>query len=264
MAPAALCKSYCAKASVAKQCARVDCMACESCRHLPPETVAAAAEALAKADNISCISDGSFTIPEATNWPAPYHFLDDRLASRIQSLVGTRQLLDIGAGSGQYGAFFERRRRSADVGVPLWSGVDGAENIELFTSRKGPPGARVRFANLCDPALRLPTADWVMSLEVGEHLPSSCLATYSRLLSRTAREGLLLSWAHPHQGGKCHINTRTAEWVEQTFGALGWSVDRHETAACRAEARYEWLRHNVFVFRPKGSRGTTARRREFA
>lgn len=254
------CKPYCGAAS-SRICARLDCAACAGCNH----SAAALAQLNAAAGdeaNVTCDADGSFAVPE-TRWPAPYHMLDAGVAAAAQRLVGAAGLLDVGAGSGQYGAWFEARRRAGDAAVPAWSGVDGARNIERFTRRMGPPGARVTHANLCDANLSLRAREWAMSLEVGEHLPSGCIGAYTRTLSRAATRGLLVSWAHEHQGGKCHISTRSASWVEKTFQALGWTVHWPSTRAARASAELPWLRKNLFVLRrpPCGDCGVAGDRR---
>ena len=212
----------------------------------------ASAVALAKewgyADK-NCTNDGSFTV-QGKHWPAPYHFVDAGLARFLIGIVGGASLLDVGAGSGQYGSwFFEQRQKQAGA-VPAWRGVDGAANVEEFTRTRGPPGSLVSHANICDPRLVLPSATWLMSLEVGEHLPSACLATYIRLLSRTARDGLVLSWARVGQGGHCHISTRSEGWVRDALGRTGWAADEALTARARAAASLGFLKRNVLVFRP--------------
>ena len=95
-------------------------------------------------EEVNCsATDGSFTIPMHFRWPAPYHFLDSGIAQLLLTL-GAASIIDVGAGSGQYGAWLETRRRRGDANVPAWRGVDGATNIEEFTRTKGAPGAAVR------------------------------------------------------------------------------------------------------------------------
>jgi hypothetical protein len=54
-------------------------------------------------------------------------------------------------------------------------GFDGAGNVEEVT------GGFVRFADLSLP-LQMPRADWVVALEVGEHIPSAFEPTFVRNL----------------------------------------------------------------------------------
>lgn len=226
-------------------------MACSWCNTTHARVAAAIATAVEWGYADNCSDDGRFTV-SGTRWPAPYHFVDVGLANFLIEIVGDSTLLDVGAGSGQYGAhFFAERSKRSGMLVPAWRGVDGASNIEEFTRTRGPPGSQVTHASLCDPMLSLPAAAWVMSLEVGEHLKSSCLETYCRLLSRTARRGLVLSWARVGQGGHCHISTRSESWVRQALGRLGWAADEPLTARARAAAQLAYLQRNVIIFRPQ-------------
>ena len=51
-----------------------------------------------------CSTDGGFLLHQLSAWPARGTFLDDGLAKGIAQLVGNATVLDVGAGSGQYGA----------------------------------------------------------------------------------------------------------------------------------------------------------------
>jgi len=75
-------------------------------------------------------------------------------------------------------------------------GVDGSSSIELL-------GERYRQADLTSP-LRI-NADWVISFEVGEHLPVASSAAFFRTMIQ-ARRGVIMAWARPGQGGNGHIN----------------------------------------------------------
>ena len=70
----------------------------------------------------------------------------------------TYSINDFGAGVGQYGHYLRRE------GLP-WHGYDGAGDVEEYTD------GFVKFVDLSLPTLALPRADWVVSLEVAEHIP---------------------------------------------------------------------------------------------
>ena len=50
-------------------------------------------------------------------------------------------------------------------------------------------------------------ADWVLSLEVGEHVPPAHEMMYLRNLHAHACQGLVLSWAYLGKYGVGHVNT---------------------------------------------------------
>ena len=241
-----LCRKYC---SGKHHCRRNDCIGCAVCKTSLADLQRAAVMMAALAVNCS-YEDGTFERLVGP-WPAPYHFLDEGIANAIATIVGSLSLLDVGAGSGQYGAYFYASRRAGRP-APAWSGIDGASNVDAF-SRTGPPGAGVSHANICDPARREASArvrkDWVMSLEVGEHLPSTCLPAYTALLHWANRRGLLLSWARPGQPGKCHVSPRSPESLVTEFEALGYVLDEAATAGARQNASFAWMRKNFLVLR---------------
>jgi len=171
---------------------------------------------------------------------APLHFLDSGVAPSVYDLVRNRTVLDVGAGSGQYGRYLLSRGFPAEH----YSAIDGALNVEPFTSDF------VRWADLTLPYERDEgPADWVLSLEVGEHIPASFEKTYIGTLHRNNRCGLILSWAVPGQGGKGHINCLTNEEVQERFGALGYTFDAAFAEGVRAKAELSWFKNTFMLFR---------------
>jgi hypothetical protein len=53
----------------------------------------------------------------------------------------------------------------------------------------------------------------IISLEVAEHIPEKYEAVYLDNIFRHAKEGIILSWAVPGQGGLSHINNKPIEYV---------------------------------------------------
>lgn len=136
----------------------------------------------------------------------PLHFLDAGVAPSVFDLLAGGSVLDVGAGSGQYGRYLISRDASyagpatagsLDARPPRkYEGVDGTLNVEALTD------GFVRWADLTLPyALDDGPADWVLSLEVGEHIPAQFESVFLDTLNRNNRCGVLLSWAVPGQRG---------------------------------------------------------------
>ena len=128
--------------------------------------------------------------------PANQHVpADAGLAKTIVKYISPNSspitLIDIGAGVGQYGAWFSKHAPQI-----TWSGFDGAANVDSFTN------GRVKWTDATVPYFdTIPfTADWVMSLEVGEHIPPNTTSQFIKTLVRHAKKGIILSWAIPGQG----------------------------------------------------------------
>ena len=175
---------------------------------------------------------------------APLHFLDAGVAPAVFELLSASNasVLDVGAGSGQYGRYLLSRGYSP----LLYEGIDGALNVESFTS------GFVRWADLTLPFERESgPADWVLSLEVGEHLPAAHERTYLHTLHRNNRCGMVLSWAVPGQAGKGHINCLSNADVRLRVEAMGYAYDATFAQAVRARAQEPWFRDTFMLFRRK-------------
>jgi len=135
------------------------------------------------------------------------------LQNQIPSLAMDRpqSINDFGAGVGQYGHALRAVNNSID-----WQGYDGAGNVEMYT--KG----FVRFFDLTLP-LSLPRADWMLSLEVGEHMPSTWEMMYFRNLHAHQCRGIIGSWAKLGQVGTGHVNNHAREYIMSRFAQLGYT-----------------------------------------
>lgn len=64
-----------------------------------------------------------------------------------------------------------------------------------------------------------------------------------------AREGIVLSWAVPGQGGYSHVNGRTFEWVKEQLQAKCFEYDNSTSIHLKAASTLSWLRSNVNAYR---------------
>lgn len=143
---------------------------------------------------------------------------------------------NFGAGVGQYGHLL----RSLDPGV-LWMPYDGAGNVETYT--KG----YVSWFDLSIP-LSLPRADWVVSLEVREHV----LAAFEQMCIRNLHahncQGVILSWAVLNQPGVAHINNHRNEYIIDIFQQLGYFYRHNLVGRFRRNVKYPWFKQSVMAF----------------
>ena len=131
------------------------------------------------------VGAGPFSLTSCTGM----YVMDWGLAAAIAQLwifkEGTHDLniLELGAGCGCYTEYYQ------------WLGFrmrayDGVPNIENLTD------GLVATADLSKPQ-GFPEADWVLSLEVAEHLRPEETETFLNNLVRPAKHGIVLSWASP-------------------------------------------------------------------
>ena len=151
-------------------------------------------------------------------------------------------IIDIGAGIGQYGSFFQKVAPTI-----VWKGYDGAGNVEAFTQGK------VKWIDVTDSDLDTIdfVADWVISLEVGEHIPANKTESFLNLLHRHNKKGILLSWAIKGQGGHGHINEKNNDEVTNLVAAMGYYQNvwtKTFTIDSRKVAQHWWFQNSFMVF----------------
>lgn len=101
------------------------------------------------------------------------------------------------------------------------------------------------------PQYGLPVYDWIISLEVAEHIPGEFEGVYLDNIVRHAREGVVLSWARPGQGGFQHVNNKDLISVIALFERLGFKHDPSDSKTLQEKAGVSWLKQNINVYRRK-------------
>lgn len=112
----------------------------------------------------------------------------NNIANELRRLFNGQSVYDFGAGLGWYGKALITRGTDG-YRVSDYEAFDGAENIESIF-----PDGFVKYLDLSQPVY-LPAKDWVLSFEVGEHIPAKHEQTFIENLHRHNKKGIVLSWA---------------------------------------------------------------------
>lgn len=162
--------------------------------------------------------------------PKPHVKPDALVAAALLKLArrGAASVNDFGAGVGQYG----RTLLSLDPKV-RYRAYDGAGDVWASTA------GFVHWFDLTRP-LSLPRADWVLSLEVGEHIPAEREAVVLRNIHAHNCRGVILSWAELGQAGTHHVNNHGAPYLIQRFTDLGYRLDVAQTMLLRGTPGQRW------------------------
>ena len=107
---------------------------------------------------------------------------------------------------------------------------------------------QVKFLDLTLPQYWLPRYDWVLCMEVLEHIPAQYEQIVLDNIDRAAGYGVVLSWAVPGQQGFSHVNGRPKTYVHQVMTDRGFTFDNRTSIALRELATLQWLRNNLMLF----------------
>jgi cyclopropane fatty-acyl-phospholipid synthase-like methyltransferase len=150
---------------------------------------------------------------------------------------GANNIVDFGCGMGKYVQAFRNSGLSA-------IGFDGNPNTPELTNHT---------CGVLD--LSVPTQfepfDWVMSLEVGEHLPQKFEDIFINNLHNNNKRGIVLSWAVKGQGGYGHFNEQNNDYIKSKICALGYINDIESEGIMRNMSSLPWFKKTIMVFRKK-------------
>jgi hypothetical protein len=132
----------------------------------------------------------------------PNHVTDERLAEGLADIFAGDTVASFGDGDGGYKKLIDKSGK-----VALYDSYDGAPFCEETSE------GLVKFLDLTIAVFGIKLYDWVMSLEVGEHIPKKYEQTFLDNIVRHASKGVVLSWAVPKQGGHGHINCQPLEYI---------------------------------------------------
>ena len=175
------------------------------------------------------------------------------LATALGELTKGHGVHNFGAGMGHYDLFWDAARAKGQAAPARSTACDGAENIETVAPLGSDGTPRVKFCDLTEP-MELEAEDWVISLEVGEHIPQNTSSSFLDLLHKHNRKGIIISWAIRGQGGHGHINEKNNDEVIKMITEIGYYQNewtRQFQSSVRRIAHYSWFRNTFLVFLKK-------------
>lgn len=163
----------------------------------------------------------------------------EQIVPLVLDLLDVQSAVDLGCGTGSWLSVFARH------GVPEILGVDGgwagADDLLI-------PKVDYLVHDLKQPLKLERRFDLVISLEVAEHLPESCAASFVRSLTDLGPV-VLFSAAVPFQGGTNHINEQWPEYWARHFMDLGYQpVDCFRNKIWQNENVAYWFAQNLLLF----------------
>lgn len=166
------------------------------------------------------------------------HYWDKGLNKALSKFFTNKTVGSFGDGPGKYSVEINNLGQ-----VKSYTAYDGAPYCENVTD------GVVKFLDLTVPHYGLPAYDWVISLEVGEHIPSAFEDVYLDNLVRHAKEGVVMSWAKLGQGGYSHVNNKRLQDVVAQMVRRGFSFNANHGKPLRDASSAPWLRDNIHVYK---------------
>lgn len=158
----------------------------------------------------------------------------------LRLLPRDHTLADFGALDGHYARWLN------DTGWVTAYAFDGIQGVAELTDGLV---TEVDLAGTVEIVWHPKPFDWVLCLEVAEHIPAHLEGAFLQNLNRYAAAGLVLSWATPDIIGEGHVNCLTLEESRRRVEALGFRQDVTATEALRIAADIPWIAISVAVYR---------------
>jgi hypothetical protein len=165
------------------------------------------------------------------------HGYDIHLSNALVQILKKNNIsnvYDFGCGHGLY-------TRNLLINNILCKGYDGNPNTNQLTD------------NLCNvldlsKKFELPKKEYVITLEVGEHIPKLYEETFIQNIHNHNTKGIILSWAVIGQGGDGHINCQDNHYIKQIFNDLGYTNNIDDENYLRANSSFSWFKNTIMVF----------------
>lgn len=195
-------------------------------------------KSLAGWQNTAIVAQSGGWCLEESKPNSTYHAFDGELARTLGHLLKGQRVASFGDGPGLYKKFFFHQGL-----VTSYDAYDGAPFIENVTT------GDVRYMDLTVPQYGLPVYDWVVCLEVAEHVPKEFEDILVSNIARHAQVGVVLSWAVPGQPGFSHVNCKSHEDVEEIMLRHGFELENDTSDLLRMAATLWWFKNNIQVYR---------------
>jgi len=144
---------------------------------------------------------------------------------------------DFGAGGGHYSKWLN------ETGLVEAFAFDGTHQAAELTD------GLVQEVNLVQEMRLWRSFDWILCLEVGEHVPKQYAPTLLANLKRHSSKGLVMSWSDDWEGIG-HVNCLSrSEFVDFVQESTGFVLDEDATEVVRQGCEIDYIARTLAVFR---------------
>ena len=169
---------------------------------------------------------------------------DDPLGHKLAFFFkkeGSPSVVDLGCGTGHY----VKKLRDHEIECDGFDGNPLTPALTRWIDSK--PACSI--LDLTTPVVLEKKYDWVLSLEVGEHIPKRYESVFVDNLHNNNKMGIVLSWAVKGQGGNGHYNEQNNDYIKAIFEELEYVNDKKTENWLRANASLWWFKNTIMIFR---------------
>jgi hypothetical protein len=167
------------------------------------------------------------------------HQFDNKLCDGLINFFKENNAIsiaDMGCGNGEYVKKIISKGLNCD-------GYDGNPNTVSETN------GLCKILDLSKPFILKNKVEWIMSLEVGEHIPKQYEKIFIDNLNNNNTKGIVISWALPNQGGLGHFNEQPNNYIKNIFKNLNYINDIESENKLRKHVEYDYFSRTVMVFK---------------
>lgn len=184
-----------------------------------------------------------------------YHVpFDDGFAKALVDFIKEGSVVDIGAGVGQLGSYLQHVTSKIK-----WIGFDGGNNIQDICGQHFPMNSDPNYVvqpvcwiDAASPFTLNKTFDFVLSIEVGEHIAKKDESVFIDNLIGLSKRYIILSWAVVNQGGRNHINCQNNDYIINEMKKRNFTYDKNQSMKFRKSVLHlPWLKNTIMVFERK-------------
>jgi cyclopropane fatty-acyl-phospholipid synthase-like methyltransferase len=169
------------------------------------------------------------------------HYNDKFILEGINEIItenNIKSLVDFGCGPGYY--VYNLRNK-----LDYFEAYDGNPNTPIITGGVG------KVVDLSENMDLGRTFDFVLSLEVGEHIPKQYETIFIDNLLNHSNKVIILSWATIGQGGYGHVNEQPNNYIESLFTPHGYTRNLEYEKRLRDSAHWWWFKNTIIFFEKK-------------
>jgi 2-polyprenyl-3-methyl-5-hydroxy-6-metoxy-1,4-benzoquinol methylase len=183
------------------------------------------------------ISENGYWLMDPTN--TSEHVYDEYLSDELVNYakrINPKLIYDFGCGNGKYVNNFINK------GLNI-IGFDGNPNTKNILQCK--------VQDLTDKDFKLEPVDFLISLEVCEHVPQMLENILIDNINKHINKNgiLVLSWAVKGQGGLGHVNCQNNDYVINKFEKMGYIYLNEQSEYFREKSKLKWFKNTILVFK---------------